>query len=583
MNNDFENNNQQDETSHQPEQSANDTPVSEPIENNEPQAQEVVNDEQSQQEPNQENVTNDDQAQQDNAQNNEYQEQYTPENQQQEPQPNPWANQTQNFNEQKHYIPNAFNVNNQGGYYQPPVKNKKPNNGKKGFKIFVICLVAVVLFTVGAGVGRLAGMTNSSSSTSKSDDSLTYKGEDIDVNSGDSVKRDDIKPDENGKYTADQVAQLVGDSVVNIQVYSTTDSSVSATASGVILNKKGYIITNDHIYSSVTNAKFVVTMNDGTSYKASYVAGDQRSDIAVLKFDEVPNNLVAAAFANSSDIKAGDDVIAIGSPNGLSGTVTKGIVSYPSRRISASASSSDGQTTATYSMRVIQTDVALNPGNSGGALVNMYGQVVGISSSKIAISGYEGICFAIPSNDAVKYAKSLVKNGAVTGRAKLGITYTAVSSAAALVNDIPAGLRIESIDSSSELYSKGITTGDNGDIITKINGKAITSSDIALDIIDDSSAGDEVELTVYITSKKTTETFKVKLLEDTSNTSYKNEIPKSTTANPYGNGSDGNNGNYGNGNGNNNGGNDSGSNNDNGNGNSNSDSYGYQNPFSFGN
>ena len=278
-----------------------------------------------------------------------------------------------------------------------------------------------------------------------------------------------------------------------------------------------------------------LSMSDGESYKASYVAGDQRSDIAVLKFDNIPENLQAASFADSSTVRPGDDVIAIGSPYGLSGTVTKGIVSYPSRRISTTTTDASGQTTASYSMRVIQTDVALNSGNSGGALVNMYGQVIGINSSKIAISGYEGLCFAIPANDAIKYAKSLVKNGVVTNRARLGITYTSITSATALVNDVPAGLLIQGIDEKSELYTKGLVTGQNGDIITEINGKKITSSDIALDIIDDSNAGDEVTLTIHIRATKKIRTFKIKLLEDTSNTSYVNEAPKPTTTTGAGN------------------------------------------------
>lgn len=446
------------------------------------------------------------------------------------------------YTEQKHYIPTGFNnlnngMNNQGGaYYTPnqPPKNNNNNsdNGKKGLKIFIAIAVAVAVFVVGVGFGKIFGDTGSNKVTSSqsTDDSLKYKGEDIDVNSGNTIEREDIKPDESGKYTADQVAQLVGPSVVNIQVYSTTDSSVGATASGIILDTKGYIITNDHIYSEVTNAKFIVTMQDGTSYKATYVAGDQRSDIAVLKFDDMPKNLTAATFANSSDVKSGDDVIAIGSPYGLSGTVTKGIVSYPSRRITTSTSSNnDSTSSSSYSMRVIQTDVALNSGNSGGALVNMYGQVVGINSSKIAITGYEGLCFAIPSNDAIKYAKSLVKNGVVANRAKLGITYTTNTSASSLLNNLPAGLIIQEINSESELYSKGLTTGTNGDIITEINGKKITTNNIALDIIDDSSAGDEVELKIYSRSTKKEKTYKVKLLEDTSNTSYKNEIPKPST------------------------------------------------------
>ena len=501
--------------------------------------------------------------------NREYNSQYTYHNA--NPQPKNY------YTEQKHYIPTGFNnlnngMNNQGGAYynpnqQPQNNNNNANNGKKGLKIFIAIAVAVAVFVIGIGLGKIISDTTSNSKTTTSesgDDSLKYKGEDIEVNNGNAIERDDIKPDENGKYTADQVAELVGDSVVNIQVYSTTDSSAGATASGVILNDKGYIITNDHIYSSVTNAKFIVTMSDGTSYKASYVAGDQRSDIAVLKFDDMPKNLSAADFANSSDVKAGDDVIAIGSPFGLSGTVTKGIVSYPSRRITTSASSDENNNsnTASYSMRVIQTDVALNAGNSGGALVNMYGQVIGISSSKIAISGYEGLCFAIPANDAVKYAKSLVKNGAVANRAKLGITYTTNTSASSLLNNLPAGLIIQEISSESELYSKGITTGTNGDIITKINGKEITNNNVALDIIDDSSSGDEVELVIYSRSTKKEKTYKVKLLEDKSNTSYVNEIPKPSATNGF---YDGNNGNG-------NSGNDSGS-----------DYYKYyKSPFEFG-
>lgn len=444
------------------------------------------------------------------------------------------------YGQQKHYIPNDFNP--QFGGFAPNTnipeqpQNKPPkNNGKKGLIIFLSILCAVAVFISGAALGKIVqsgGLVSTTQPTTSTNDTLKYQGEDIEVNSGNSVKRDDIKPDENGMYTADQVAQLVSDSVVNIRVYSETDKSAGAIASGVILNDQGYIITNDHIYSSVTNAKFVVTTNSGNSYKASYIAGDTRSDIAVLKFDEVPKDIVAATFADSSSIKAGDEVIAIGSPYGFSSTVTKGIVSYPSRRLSLSSQNSSGS--ANYSMRVIQTDVALNSGNSGGALVNMYGQVIGISSSKIAITGYEGLCFAIPSNDAVKYAKSLVKNGVVTGRAKLGITYTEVDSATALVNNMPAGLLIQEINEDSELYSQGIATGTNGDIITKINGKAITKGDIALDIIDDSTAGDTVELEIYDVDKDKTNTYKVKLLEDKSNTSYVNEIPKSnTTTSPY--------------------------------------------------
>lgn len=425
--------------------------------------------------------------------------------------------------EQKHYMPN--------GFYTTSFKKAK-RGGSNGLKIFIAILIAAIVFSAGTVAGRLVDFNSITqlNSSEQSEGTLKYNGEDIDVDEGEAKKSDEIKPDANGKYTSEQVAKLVGESVVNIQVYSTTDSSSGATASGVILNNKGYIITNDHIYSEVKNAKFIVNFTNGKSYKASYVAGDKRSDIAVIKLDSVPKNIKPATFIkDSSKLNVGEDVIAIGSPGGLSGSVTKGIVSYPSRRINSTSTDANG-VSSSYSMRVIQTDVALNPGNSGGALVNMYGQVVGISSSKISATGYEGLCFAIPSNDAIKYAKSLAKNGKVVGRAKLGITYKEISSAASLVNGLPSGLRVQEINSQSELSNKGLTVGENGDIITEINGKKITAGEVALDIIDDSNAGDTVTLKVYSVSTKKTNTYKIKLLEDTSNTSYSNEIPHSTTA-----------------------------------------------------
>ncbi len=459
-----------------------------------------------------------------------------------EPEPRPEPEQTQQtpppYNpyfsgEQKHYIPHSYSPNNFGSAPssfapQPPAPQKpKKNNGKKGLKVFLSLVCVAMVFILGISVGKYADVILPKI-TNQGAQSAT--GEDINVNSGEAIKREDITPDESGRYTPDQVAQLVAPSVVNIRVYSKTDETVGATASGVILNNEGYIITNDHIYSQVQNALFVITLDNGESYKASYVAGDQRSDIALLKFDTIPKNIQGASFADSSEVCAGDEVIAIGSPYGLTSTVTKGIVSYPSRRISFT--SSDG--TASYSMRVIQTDAALNSGNSGGALVNMYGQVVGISSSKIASTGYEGLCFAIPANDAIKYAKSLAKNFKVVGRARLGITYSEISSADALIKDVPSGLRLQTIDKDCALYGKITNLGENGDIVTHINDKKITDSDVALDIIDDSVAGDTVTLKIYSIETQKTSTYTVKLLESVSSTSYVQVEPtQPNTTHPY--------------------------------------------------
>ncbi len=419
------------------------------------------------------------------------------------------------------YTPYNSNMNNGSNPFEPPVRTQNAPKKKTGLRVFCVILAVTVLLSVGIGVGYIAGgNTDLKSNNDKND--LNGGGNSVVIQQGTVPTKDGITADENGKYSADEVAKLVSDSVVNITVYSES-SSTSSIASGVILNDSGYIISNDHIYSEIPSAKFVITMNDGSSYPATYVAGDARSDLCVLKMSGA-DNLVAATFTDSSTVSSGEDVIAIGSPYGLKGTVTKGIVSSPSRRISFSSTINGTQ--MNYSMRVIQTDTALNSGNSGGALVNMYGQVVGISSSKIASSGYEGLCFAIPANDAIKIAKSLIQNKKVVGRARLGISYNEITAAAALVNDVPSGLMIQSVDIDSNLYSSGLSKGD---IITEINGKTITAADIALDVIDDSTAGDKVTLKVYVSSSKSYKTMTAPLLEDTSYSSYSTEAPATTT------------------------------------------------------
>lgn len=418
-----------------------------------------------------------------------------------------------------------YSTPNQNVFEQQPTPVKTTNSGgkKTGFKVFCVLVAIAVLFSVGIGVGYFAADNNDLKSDNSQND-FNKPGGTVVIEQGTVPTQEGIKPDSNGKYTPEQVASLVSKSVVNITVYSENSSS-TAIASGVILDKSGYIISNDHIYSEIPLAKFIITMNDGNSYSAEYVAGDSRSDLCVLKFTEMPQNLTPATFADSTKLKSGMDVIAIGSPSGFSDSVTKGIISSPSRRISRQAQSL-GTTTSSYSMRVIQTDTPLNSGNSGGALVNMYGQVVGISSSKMVVSGYEGLCFAIPSNDALKYCKSLIENKKVVGRAKLGITYNEISSSTAKINNYPSGLYIGSVDIESDLYNMGLTKGD---IITEINGKKITSADVALDIVDDSKAGDTVQLKVYKTDSKKTVSMSVSLLEDKSVSSYSTKIEQPST------------------------------------------------------
>ncbi len=407
---------------------------------------------------------------------------------------------------------------------------------KSSALIKALCVLLIAFLAFSAGVGAqyfwsIAG-TNPNQDGTVANNPFAPRGT-VEILTGQSpTESGDIQPDENGEYTPSQVAQLVSDSVVEILVYNDSNGqSTAATASGIVLDKTGYILSNDHIYADIPNAKFVVTLNSKNSYKAVYVAGDQRSDLCVLKLVDCDEELTPAVFDDSDNVKAGDQVIAIGSPCNLSGTVTSGIVSAPNRRLSLS-SGTDGA--SSYSMKLIQTDTAINEGNSGGALVNLYGKVVGICVSKLVSSDsqYEGLCFAIPSNVAVKYATSLIENLRVVGRARLGITYTEVTSALSVVNELPSGLLIQEVSIDSDLQKEGIVKGD---IITEVDGTTITSSDQALDIIDAKSAGDTIELKIYIAATGKSKTCTATLLEDTSVSSYQtvDESEQSTTFNPF--------------------------------------------------
>lgn len=190
----------------------------------------------------------------------------------------------------------------------------------------------------------------------------------------------------------------------------------------------------------------------------------------------------------------------------LASSLTQGVISGVNRVISNSSSES-----TTY----IQTDAAINPGNSGGALVNKYGQVVGINTIKIVREDYEGIGFAIPINEAKPIIDSLIQNGYVAGRVRIGITFTEISDSKAELLKVPAGLRVISVDSSSDAYAKGV---QKGDIITHINDQTIKQSNDVKALLTGKTPGDVVSLTIYRVENGQPNTLQieVELQEDTS-------------------------------------------------------------------
>ncbi len=364
----------------------------------------------------------------------------------------------------------------------------------KGLKAFCFALAATIILSCFSFGGYYLGKNDIFSSKSK--DTI------IDTNL-------EKKPSNSNTASTSEIYNKVAPSVVGILVYN-SKGDVSE-ASGVIYSKDGYIVTNDHIYSAVSSAKFKVYTSDGKIYDASYVAGDTRSDLAVLKINE---NVVLSPseFGDSDDVISGERVCAIGYPNGHSdvSTITTGIVSTP--RVRASISSS-------YSSNFIQTDTAINPGNSGGALVNEYGQTIGIVSSKITGTDYEGVGFAIPSRTVKKITESLIANGNVKDRAKLGISYYFYNSVMADLSKLASeGLLVKEVSSDSDLYNKL----SEGDIITRVNDIAISDDAIILDLLEECKPGDTILLTVIKKSGETT-TLTAKLLADEGSSSYINE------------------------------------------------------------
>ena len=286
------------------------------------------------------------------------------------------------------------------------------------------------------------------------------------------------------------IAGAVSPSVVSI-------TTQQAEGSGVILSTDGYILTNNHVAATATGQSVVITFSSGATAKATLVGIDAKTDLAVFKAENV-SNLTAAKFGNSSSLQVGDTVLAIGSPLGLNGSVTAGIVSALNRTIDETADTTPnpsdpfGQTqqpstsTAPTIAGAIQTDAAINPGNSGGALVNTNGEVVGINTA-IATNGADGnigVGFAIPSNRAKEVADDLIK-GTKVSHPQLGVSVsTADSNGGALVAAVTAG-------------SAADTAGlKKGDVITAFNGTVVHTSDDLLDDIQAGTVGTSYKLSV---------------------------------------------------------------------------------------
>jgi serine protease Do len=264
------------------------------------------------------------------------------------------------------------------------------------------------------------------------------------------------------------------------------------TGTGIIMTDDGYIVTNAHVvydeeYNAGEAVDVYVLFSDQTKHDAKIIAYDTETDIAVLKIDET--GLKPATFGNSDELRVGELVIAIGNPLGfdLFGSVTSGIVSALNRQISINEKH----------MTLIQTDAAINSGNSGGPLLNSCGQVIGINSAKMGSSygssSVEGLGFAIPINEAKSIVDDLIYNGYVTGRPQIGITGEDVTESYSAYSGIPMGVRVHSVSAGSAAEKAGIRPGD---VIIGIQNEVITTMDELNEVKNKYKAGDTITLKI---------------------------------------------------------------------------------------
>jgi serine protease Do len=281
---------------------------------------------------------------------------------------------------------------------------------------------------------------------------------------------------------------------------------VRGIGSGFIISPNGYILTNAHVVNNAT--KVTVTLTDRREFQAKVIGVDERTDIAVIKIN-VDGKLPVANIGNSSTLRPGQWVLAIGSPFGFENTVTSGIVSATARPLN------NGY------VPFIQTDVAVNPGNSGGPLFNLSGQVVGINSEIYSQTGaYEGISFAIPINVAVNVADQLIKTGHVV-RGRIGVTIQPVTAATAenLGLSNPRGAAVASVEPGGPADKAGI---EPLDIILRVNGTQVRDSDELPSMIAEIPPGQTVHLQVWRDKKTVNVDVKVGVLPENNETASAN-------------------------------------------------------------
>ncbi len=412
----------------------------------------------------------------------------------------------------------------------PETKKKK----SKGFKAFLISVVAIIA-CVAILLSIYPGSKKENPDTPVGDDTQ------LNISNSPSISKD------SDSLTTIEIAENAEKINVGILIYgkvqsfmSNSSNSLMGEGSGILMgeDKSGkytYILTCAHVISDAGNTNYSITVQDadGNTYDGIMVGYDVKTDIGVIKIAKTA--LPKAVFGDSSALSKGQKVYAIGNPGGTEffGSFSDGMVSSIDRPINSESG---------YEMKCIQHTTAINSGNSGGALLNEFGQVIGINSSKIVSTGYEGMAFAIPISDAKPIIDDIIANGYVTNRPKLGITYNSAMdnsqyAVVVKINHLPAGsLVLREINPDSSLAD---TEAQSYDLIIAVDGEELDTADVLLEKIDNGKVGDKLTLTMCrVNEDYSVEKFTVEatLVEDTGNGASEETTTKNYWENYFNNG-----------------------------------------------
>lgn len=395
---------------------------------------------------------------------------------------------------------------------QPEQPKKKKFSGGCLWALIIAVIVMFMVIVLASAAIALRGKPKSDTPEKPGESVTEEDGSRVTINIS-AVEKPVLEEEfyqnkETGLLTPVGVAKTILPSQVKISIFGDMPYTAVSTGSGFIISEDGYIVTNAHVADGAK--QIAVKLYDGTEEKAKLVGLDKKSDLAVLKINRT--DLTPAEIGRSSSLVIGEEVALAGAGGGFENTVTYGHVTGLDRSI-------DTEYISSTEIHCIQSDAALNPGNSGGALVNMYGQVVGVAVALMNHEKYENIGFSIAIDDALPIAEELIAKGYVSTRTRIGVTFISVGDDFAKSYKVTAGLCVMDVDSSSGAANAGL---ESYDIITHINGVRVYGKEEIFEALAGKVPGDVVPLTVFrkeITGEAFVFETNVELAPDTSSMS----------------------------------------------------------------